>query len=335
TFTIDGQPYVGLGLDVDRYEKTDFWVFKLGEAWSEVAPFPGKARYGAVAFSDGQYGYVGLGYAQNLTEGGQIVPEEYFSDFWRFDPSLTTAGIKVVDQDTIDVSYQGGWTKIESVFPGEKRQFAIGFFVGGKGYVGTGSGEGKTGNLNNYWAFDPLTQKWDSEPIIKGKSRQGAVVWVIGNSAYIAGGVQGTSANYINEVLKFTPGQEPAWEELEPWKDLEGRSWDNDYAKIRRSNGVAFVVGKEEDQSVRAYVTLGSVGTAKFDCWEFNPYEGEKGRWDEVTGFPANYGARLNAVAFTMDDVGYVTLGGSSTNSASQSTYKFYPGVKDNEYDDD
>jgi hypothetical protein len=329
SFTIGGVAYVGLGIDKDSYELNDFWMFR-GERWTKVTPFPGKARFGAVAFSDGQYGYVGLGYAQNANITGGMGQSEWFKDFWRFDPSVTTT-------DSTGLVTEGVWTSIASQFPGVVRRGAVGFFVGGNGYVGTGLTEGTGGVLKNYYRFNPSSQTWDRTEITYGRAREGAVAFVIGNSAYIATGSNGSE--YLTDVLRFTPGAETDWVELDPLRDRDDISWDKHYREIPRQYAVAFVTGNAENQTARAYIASGySARGTIIDCWEFNPYKGnDGGRWEEVTSLSYDM-PRQQAVALMTSDteVGYIALGGTGVNGggAKVSTFKFMPYAEDDDQND-
>lgn len=318
SFTIGDKVYIGLGIDGDEYEKNDFWVFQGG--WIEVDSFPGSPRFGAVAFSDGKYGYVGLGNAANVHKAGAEGQEEWFKDFYRFDPTQPRGN---------------QWTRIGD-FPGKVRRYGIGFYLNGKGYVGTGRGEDKEGTFKDYYSFDPTTQSWDPVPQYYGEPREGAVVFVIGESAYICTGRQG-EADYVNDVIKFTPSSSTPWESLDKLKNTDDHGWDNDYPNIRRAFAVAFVVGSGSE--ARGYVATGSNGSLKDDCWEFNPFDetkGRKGSWDEVTSFPAG-SRRMAAVGFAYNGLGYVTLGGTNETRGStfQSTFSFTPGIDDDDQNDD
>lgn len=317
SFTIGDKVYVGLGVDAEGYELNDMWTFG-GYSWgSDVDTFPGPKRWGAVAFSDGQYGYVGTGYAQNQHISGS--KSEYFNDFWRFDPTQPSGS---------------QWKKLND-FPGQKRRYAVAFYVDGHGYIGTGYGDDKAGTFKDFWRYDAPSDSWTQINGF-GEPRQGAVAWVIGKSAYICTGVNGSS-DYVTDFLKFTPAKEEPWEKLDPLRNLDHQGFDNHYAKIPRAYAVAFVVGKEEDKSLRVYLASGGRPALLTDCWEFDPYKGEMGRWDEVTNLTSVM-TRVSAVSFTIKGLGYMTTGGSSISSFTsvrQSTYIFYPGVKDDDQNDD
>ncbi len=315
SFTIGAKAYVGLGVDGDIYECTDFWSFD-GTSWSNnVDPFPGVARHGAVAFSDGTYAYVGLGY--NLHDKDQTI-EEYFTDFYRFNPAATRGS---------------QWELIGDV-PAElkPRKYAIAFCIEGKGYIGGGYGRNEEGVFKDYWEFDPQSTTWRQIESF-GEPRQGSAVCVIGKSAYIFTGTIGLS-DYVTDVLKFTPSASVPWTYLDPLVDLAGRKYDNDYGMIPRSYATAFVVGSDADRSARIYLVSGSRGSLLTDCWEFNPYE-DLGYWEEVTSLPVS-ATRQGGVAFTLNGTGYITVGGSSMEGAGvrQTTYLFEPGFDDDDQDD-
>lgn len=331
TFTIGDVAYVGLGIDQYANELKDFWTCTLtGQdlIWqrAETLPDDFKPRYGATAFSDGTSAFVGLGYAQNAAAGGSG-KSEYFKDFWKYTPGQ-------------------GWVKLTD-FPGTPRQYALGFYVpkaGGRGkaYVAYGyysDGNDKVGAMKDWWEYDLDTDTWTEMNEVFGDKRAGACVAVIGETAYIFTGADGSS--YPNDVIKFTPYQSVKFAKLDVLKDTDYHNYDGDYGKIPRGYATAFVVGKEEDKTARIYLATGARGSVLSDCWEFNPYRGETGRWDEVTSFPSGH-YRQAAVAFVLDNRGYVATGGSNFSVAQSgytttdvTTYLFQPGVKDDDQDDD
>lgn len=334
SFTINEVAYVGLGIDSRGNELDNFYKCTQNGSeiiWNKnVAKFPGKARYGAVAFSDGQYGYVGLGYAQNAGAGSSGI-SEYFKDFWRYDPQTNT------------------WEELAE-FPGTARQYALGFYVknpSGKSnaFVAYGyysSGNDKLGALKDYWSYDIENDEWTEMDDQFGDKRSGACVGVIGETAYIFTGADGSA--YPNDFIKFTPYQANKFTKLDAFRDSDKNNYDGDYGMIPRGYAVAFVVGKEEDKSARIYLATGARGSVLSDCWEYNPYRLESGMgyWDEVTSFPGGR-YRQAAVAFVLGNIGYVTTGGanyyvpsmSNELSVDVTTYLFQPGVKDDDDDDE
>lgn len=121
-FQIEGKFYMGCGENytVEKYNSS-FWVFNpTTNTWADIAEFPGTPRRGAVGFSKGGYGYVGLGY------------NEYYGtlkDFWRYDP------------------IQNEWRRIADL-PSSAREGAVSAVVNDRVFVGLGTEE------NDLWEFE-------------------------------------------------------------------------------------------------------------------------------------------------------------------------------------
>lgn len=333
SFVLGERAYVGTGINEQSRELRDFYYCTANNdgdlTWyRDTATFPGPERLGAVAFSTGKVAYVGLGYSAGL-HTGSTKTEEYFNDFYKYDGTT--------------------WKKVAD-FPGESRRYALGFYVPdpnnsgkGKAYVAYGQynkGNEGSGPLKDWWEFDLETETWKEMTWTYGEKRAGACVAVIGSDAYIFTGQDGSS--YPNDVIRFSPFKPESEQRvlLDPLKDMDGRSYDNDYGMIPRGYAVAFAVGQESDQSARIYLASGARGGLLSDCWEFNPYKGEKGRWDEVTSLPS-FALRQAACAFVLNNIGYIAVGGatsvpgSSSLSVKQTSYLFEPGVDDDDQDDD
>ena len=120
-FSIGTKGYIGTGTNTSVYYN-DFWEYNpANDAWIQKANFGGTPRNRAVGFSIATKGYIGTGF-----DNGSPLP--YTKDFWEYNPST-------------DV-----WTQKTDI-PGTERQGAVGFSVGGKGYIGTGG----TGNGTNHF----------------------------------------------------------------------------------------------------------------------------------------------------------------------------------------
>jgi len=74
------------------------------------------------------YAYVGTGY-------NNAQSNSWLNDFWRYD------------------AVGGTWDEVTD-FPGAPRTSAVAFELNGKGYVGTGTGDGFTG-LSDFYEFNP------------------------------------------------------------------------------------------------------------------------------------------------------------------------------------
>src|SRR5437762_11675828 len=84
------------------------------DTWTQKADFGGIERYGAVGFSIGNKGYIGIGYHLGVEK-----------DFWEYDPVANA------------------WTQ-KANFAGTARWLATGISIGSKGYIGTGRAQTET-----------------------------------------------------------------------------------------------------------------------------------------------------------------------------------------------
>jgi hypothetical protein len=152
-FSIDGKGYIGgfgfsaLGSQGYMQPIRKFWMYDpTSNTWNERADFPGEERMGAVIFAIGNKGYIGLG--QRITFDNS---QQFLKDFWQYDPATDT------------------WSRLED-FGGKARRNAVGFAIGTKGYVGTGTYESGTYAMSDFWEFDPATGHWTQKADYAGNS---------------------------------------------------------------------------------------------------------------------------------------------------------------------
>jgi len=180
SFVIGGQGYIATGGPPIR---NDFWEYDQStDIWIQKLNYPGPLKYEATGFSIGQKGYLILGAQANYGN--------YFNDFWEWDQStdvwIQKADFPITGTHnsigrTNPVSFTIGnkafvgtgyyrwstqnatlcddlwewdqstdiWTEKEN-FKGTGRFKAIGFSIGSKGYIGTGS---DYGNLQDFWEY--------------------------------------------------------------------------------------------------------------------------------------------------------------------------------------
>ncbi len=205
-FGAAGKGFVGFGYNGES-KLNDFWQYDpVGNKWDSVnAPNGPSARYGAVAFSINDIGYVGTGYDGN-----------YLKDFWAYDPNSNT------------------WTPKTS-FGGSKRRDAVSFVIDGKGYICTGVNNGNY--EKDFYSYDPASDSWNTLRKIFNSSdesydndyaivRSNAVAFVIGNKAYVTVGLN-------QSARKDTWEYDPATDLWDQKTDFEGSS---------RSDAVAFSI---------------------------------------------------------------------------------------------
>lgn len=160
-FVINNYGYVGTGYS-DQINgggsKKDFWRYDpTTNTWTQIANFP-ITIYSAVAFTIGEYGYVGTGRCD----------ESYYNIFYRYNPSTNS------------------WTQISN-YPGSTRAEAVAFVLGNYGYVGLGykiQGE-TTYEYQDFYYYDPSSNSWTKiSPCILTKGGA-ASAFTIGYSAFI------------------------------------------------------------------------------------------------------------------------------------------------------
>lgn len=306
--------YVGLGYNQglstrDKYLR-NFYSFN-GNSWEKEMDFPEEGRKGCVGFVIGDTAYVGAGFRGKEVTG--LSKDLYYSDFYKYDlrnkrwamngGEYLKTDIKDFTGDTVSCSFWGG----------------VAFEINGKGYVGTGQVDGRTSK--NIYEYDPSTGVW-AERIFPGDARVGGVVFKVGGQVVLCLGSDGNQN--VTDVYSFD-GRE--WYKKEPLVDRDG-GWNDDYNKIPRSYAVAFSSNLDGDID-RGYV-CGGQGTRT--AWE---YRIDEDRWHEVTEFREAMFTRVAGVGFAINGYGYVTCGGSSVSSANDnSTWKFIPGIDEDEDND-
>jgi hypothetical protein len=163
-FSIGTKGYIETGGDfIANVLTNEFWEYDPAkDIWSRKASLPNTpARDGAVGFSIGTKGYIGIG---GKLDGS---PDSYYKDFWEWDQAT-------------DV-----WTR-KADYPGNSTFEAVGFSIGNKGYIGTGGGG--TTYSSDFWEWDQATNVWTKKANFGGTARGGAVGFSIGNKGYIGTG---------------------------------------------------------------------------------------------------------------------------------------------------
>src|SRR4051794_36719899 len=77
------------------------------------------------------------------------------------------------------------WTQ-KAGFGGTARNLAVGFSIGNKAYIGTGTAA--NGLTNDFWEWDQSTNIWTQKANFDGTARSGAVGFSIGTKGYIGTG---------------------------------------------------------------------------------------------------------------------------------------------------
>jgi N-acetylneuraminic acid mutarotase len=135
-FSIGNDGYVGTGTDGYSNPTTsyysDFYQYDAtSNTWTQIANFPGGARYRATAFAIGTKGYVTCG----MDSTGN-----YLKDMWCYDQTT------------------GEWSQSIGS-PGDKRVGAAAFVYNNEGYLIGGTNSGGQG-CTQFYKFNPTSNSW-------------------------------------------------------------------------------------------------------------------------------------------------------------------------------
>lgn len=187
------------------------------------------------------------------------------------------------------------WTQKADFKGSSNRSMAVGFSIGNKGYIGTGSESINCGlpvrcekDYKDFWEYDPVNNTWTQKADFGGDARIQAVGFSIGTKGYIGtGGRSGFKTDF--------------WE-----YDSSNNTWTrkSDFPGIARWAAVGFSIGN------KGYIGTGANGVTSFrDFWEYDP---SNNKWTQKTDFPG--AARNGAVCFSIGTKGYIGLGWSQGN---------------------
>ncbi len=226
-FVIGGKGYVGTGLDDVSNRLKDFYEYNpANNQWTKIADFADGttfgARYGCVAFSVNNRGFVGAGYNGNAQ-----------SDLWEYLPGTNTwaqraslsakrvnaaafvidnaayviggtnnnTSVRNVEKYVPAADAAGAWEQKAQLTQRDKngnsiaqpisRDFAGTFTIDGLGYITTGSVGGAT--FGDTWQYNPTTDVWVEYYSLskEASQRDGSVTFAIGNFGYITTGRSG------------------------------------------------------------------------------------------------------------------------------------------------
>jgi len=196
-FSIGKYGYAGCGATYSGTSYADFYRFDpytgAKGTWTPVTSFPGTARWRGASFSLGNKGYFGLG-CPSSTGASE-------NDFYEFDPTGNAGS--------------GSW-KTLTAFPGAGRSLPSVFVLCNKGYIIMGAGGIGLTVLKDFWMFDPTTgalgswSRMPDFPHLPVPDRFSAQGFAIGDSAYIAGGIDINSNTTHHDLWMYTPSVKAA-----------------------------------------------------------------------------------------------------------------------------
>jgi len=260
-FSIGSKGYIGMGIDNNTIYRSDLWEYDTGSnTWTQKANFPSTGRRGATGFAIGIKGYVGTG---EYFDGFNTL---FYNDFWEYDPGGNT------------------W-KRKANFGGVAREWAVGFAIGNKGYIGTGNNG--TGIYNDFWEYDQGTNTWTQRANFGGPIRTQAVGFAIGTSGYIGTGCSTTA--FYNDFWEFDQG-------TGTWTQKAN------FSGMGRYEATSFAIG------IKGYIGTGGYHDSLFhslnDFWEYDP---SSNTWMQKTNFSGT--AREGATGFATATKGFIGTG--------------------------
>ncbi len=194
---------------------------------------------------------------------------------------------------------QGTWLQ-KANFGGITRYQAVGFSIGAKGYIGTGS-DVSGNHLLDFWEWDQSTNVWTQKADFGGIRRQDAVGFSIGTKGYIGTASGNTSDDF--------------WE----W-DQATNIWTQkaNFGGTARQSAVGFSIG------TKGYIGTGGNGGSPTETYYVDFWE-----WDQATNVwtqKANFGgaARIGAVGFSIAGKGYIGTGSYTYNANTYAMYDFW-----------
>jgi len=181
-------------------------------------------------------------------------------------------------------SAQDSWTK-KANFPGAGRAYASCFSIGGRAYVGGGDTANSNTSLpiiNDFWEYNPDSNKWTRKANIPLSPRIGAICFSIGNKGFIGCGDGG------NDFWEYDPAKN-TWSRK---ADVPGSS---------RLYPVSFSIGS------KGYTGMGfvwGVGNVLNDFWE---YDTAANKWTRMANFPGV--PKVYAIGFSIGNKGFAGTG--------------------------
>lgn len=306
--------------------------FAQQNTWTKKLKFGGEKRTRAIAFSVGEYGYVGT---------GEDTAEMTHNDLWRYDP-LT------------DI-----WTQ-QANMPGSTRRNATAVTIIDKGYVGLGADSSVASSgiiLDDWWEYNPTSNSWIQKANYPGgfdylnnPGSQGvyfATAFEAGGKGYVCCGKMGPD-HYGADLWQYDPLLDQ-WTRMADFPGLDrfqlasfsvdgkgyvGMGEDHDlYRKdwweydpltdtwtqkanlpgVERGGASTFTLGQ------RGFVVYGSDGGYKNELWEYNPFTNS---WSIRANCPG--GERKNGIAFSIGNRGYAGLG-KGPNGKKRNFYEYAP----------
>ncbi len=202
----------------------------------------------------------------------------------------------------IRTSAQTSWEQQASC-PGYPRWGVVCFDINGIGYMI--SGRSSTIDLDEVWAYDPLSDSWTERASLPGVRRV-ACAFSIGGKGYVVGGLFGSSS-IRDDLWEYDPISDS-------WTQRTGLPGPPRYGSTAFvQNGIGYVLGGG---------TGGGDGPFISELWAYDPVTDE---WSPRAPIPDQ--GRVGASSFTANNTCYVFGGRQEDQSMSNELWAYYPGT--------
>jgi N-acetylneuraminic acid mutarotase len=233
-FAIGTRGYLGLGFGSPEVRFADLWEYDPdADRWTQKAPLPGAPRDHVAAFVIGQRAYVVGG----MTCDGSACAA--LKEVWAYDPQAdawtrkadlpeetTAAACFVLNGIGYVATGMAGplsaaapsanlwaydpqsdtWAR-KADLPGPARYRAVGFSLGGTGYIATGMAAVTATSavvFRDVWEYDSRTDAWTRRGDLRGAARGAAVSFTLGSRVYIGTGV-GADLGLLSDFWSGAP----------------------------------------------------------------------------------------------------------------------------------
>ena len=228
------------------------------------------------------------------------------------------------------------WTQ-KANYGGGIRSLAVGFSIGTKGYIGTGTDASQT-FYRDFWEWDQTTNAWAQMADLVGVARDYAVGFSIGTKGYIGTGVD-QSASALDDFWEWDQATN-VWTQKSNFggsarhgasgfsignKGYIGTGADyngnptTDFWEWDQTSDIWTQKAPYHGTDARAFITGFSIGTKGYfgagtwssyykEFWEYDPIADS---WTQK----ANYGGGINfgGVGFSIGTKGYIGTGGGNS----------------------
>lgn len=195
-------------------------------------------------------------------------------------------------------SQNNDWIK-KTPFGGGKRERAVAFAIGNRGYIGTGQDSSNILN-KDLWEYDSADDIWTQKANFPGVARRNAVGFAVANKGYIGLGINHPDAflgTRQSDMWEYNP-QTNTWLQK---ANFPGNSGTGIYY------ATAFVINN------LAYVCGGKNGPSTYSnqLWSFNPAINQ---WVYVSAFPGIKMERYGLIGVGINGKAYIGPGANEDN---------------------